>query len=111
MRCFVHPQTNAVVQFSQCRKGIYSGCIHNPGEAIFCASCYESELQAEIAQVQRSTIGVWIFAGAITLVAIISSFNNAGFPTILIMLLAFAISRCLFTCWLGSLYCLGLQPV
>ena len=104
MNCFAHPETNAVAQCSRCRKGMCGVCAHSSYStdgAILCFSCYESWLRAEIARARRSTVGVWIFTGAVTLCAAISSVaNNAGGAIILVVPLAFALSWCLFWGWM-----------
>ncbi|SRR6266571_6523346 len=101
MKCFAHPETNAVAQCSRCRKGICTVCTHSAGEATFCFPCYESLLRAEIARAKRSTVGVWIFTGALTLFAAITSVaNHAGGAVILVIPLTFALSWCLFWGWM-----------
>jgi hypothetical protein len=101
MNCFAHPETNAVAQCSQCHKGICTLCTHSTNGATFCFSCYESLLRTEIARAKRSTVGVWIFTGAITLYAAISSVaNQVGGTIILVIPLAFALSWCLFWGWM-----------
>lgn len=101
MNCFAHPETNAVAQCSRCRKGICTVCAHSTDKATLCFSCYESLLRAEIARARRSTVGVWIFTGAVTLYAAISSVtNHAGGAIILVIPLAFALSWCLFWGWM-----------
>jgi hypothetical protein len=101
MNCFAHPETNAVAQCYRCRKGICTACTKSTDGATLCFSCYESLLRAEIAQAKRSTVGVWIFTGAVTLFAAITSVaNNAGGAIILVIPLAFALSWCLFWGWM-----------
>ncbi len=101
MNCFAHPETDAVAQCSRCRKGICAACTHSTDAATLCFPCYESLLRAEIARAKRSTVGVWIFTGAITLYAAISSVANQGGGTIILVIpLAFALSWCLFWGWM-----------
>lgn len=100
MNCFAHPEANAVAQCSRCRKGICAVCTHSTNEATLCFPCYESLLRAEITRAKRSTVGVWIFTGAITLYAAISSVANHGGAIILVIPLAFALSWCLFWGWM-----------
>ena len=73
MRCFTHPQVDAVAQCSQCQKGICSACAHSTGDATFCSSCFETGLREEIAHAQRNVVGVWIFTGALTVIAAIAA--------------------------------------
>jgi hypothetical protein len=101
MNCFAHPETNAVAQCSKCHKGMCTVCTHSTNGATLCFSCYESLLRAEIARAKRSSVGVWIFSGAITLYAAIYSIvHQAGGAIILVVPLAFALSWCLFWGWM-----------
>lgn len=101
MYCFAHPETNAVARCSQCRKEICTACKHSTNGVTFCFSCYESILREEIARAKRSSVGVWIFTGAITLYAAITCVaNQVGGAIILVLPLAFALSWCLFWGWM-----------
>jgi hypothetical protein len=101
MNCFAHPETNALAQCSRCRKGICTVCVHSTDKATLCFPCHESLLSAEITRAQRSTVGVWIFTGAMTLFATITSVaNHAGGEVILVIPLTFALSWCLFWGWM-----------
>lgn len=102
MKCFTHPQADAVAQCSQCSKGICTYCAQNVGGATFCPSCYETGLREEIAHAHRSTVGVWIFTGIFTAVAAIGAFGSisqVGAGAILYIPLTFAFSWCLFWGW------------
>ncbi len=102
MKCFTHPHADAVAQCSQCQKGICSTCAHDVGGATLCSSCCETGLREEIAHAQRSTVGVWIFTGFITVVATIAAFGTIAQTrggSILYIPLAFAASWCLFWGW------------
>lgn len=102
MKCFTHPQADAVAQCSQCQKGICTACAHNAGGATLCSSCFETGLREEIARAHRSTVGVWIFTGIITALAVITAFGSisqSGAGAILYIPLAFAGSWCLFWGW------------
>jgi hypothetical protein len=102
MRCFVHPQTEAVAQCSQCQKGICTICATSIGGATLCSSCCETGLREEIAHAQRSIVGVWAFTGvitAITAIAVFGSIAQAGAGTILFIPLLFVASWCLFWGW------------
>lgn len=75
--------------------------MHSTDKATLCLSCYESLLRADIARNKRNTVGVWIFTGAVTLYAAITSIaNDAGGAVILVIPLAFALSWCLFWGWM-----------
>lgn len=102
MKCFIHPEFDAVAQCSRCRKGICNICAHSTENATFCFPCYESLAREEIARAKRSSIGVWVFTGAITLYAVISAiYNNlTGTIILLVIPLAFALSWCLFWGWM-----------
>jgi ribosomal protein L40E len=102
MRCFTHPQADAVAQCSQCQKGICTICAHNVDRATLCSSCYETGLREEIAHAQRSTVTVWVFTGIVTAIAAIAAFGSisqSGAGAILFIPLAFAASWCLFWGW------------
>jgi ribosomal protein L40E len=66
VKCFTHPQADAVAQCSQCHKGICITCAHNAGGATFCSSCFETGLRKEIAHAHRSTVGIAMLVGAFT---------------------------------------------
>lgn len=100
MRCFMHPQAEAVAQCSQCQKGICTLCATNIGGATLCSSCCETGLREEIAHAHRSIVGVWAFSGvitAITAIAALGSIAQAG--AILFIPLLFVASWCLFWGW------------
>ena len=102
MKCFNHPQADAVAQCSQCQKGACSFCAHNVGEGTLCSSCYGTGLREEVTRAQRSVVGVWVFTGIITVIAAIAAFGSiaqAGAAAILYIPLAFAASWCLFWGW------------
>ena len=108
MRCFTHPQTEAVAQCSQCQKGICTICATNITTniegATLCPSCCETGLREEIAHAQRSIVGVWVFTGVITAITAIAVFGSiaqagAGAGAILFIPLLFAASWCLFWGW------------
>ena len=102
MRCFTHPQTEAVAQCSQCQKGICTICATNIEEATLCSSCCETGLREEIAHAQRSIVGVWIFTGVITAITSITAFGSIaqiGAVAILFIPLLFVVSWCLFWGW------------
>ena len=102
MRCFTHPQTDAVAQCSQCQRGVCTTCAHAVEDATFCPACYETGLRSEVARARRSTTGVWIFTGIVTFVAAIAAFGSiaqVGAATLLFIPLAFGLSWCLFWGW------------
>ncbi len=102
MKCFNHPQADAVAQCSQCHKGICSGCAHDAEGATFCTSCFETGLRAEIAHAKTSSTAVWVFTGVITVFAAIAAFGSisqSGAGAILFIPLAFVGSWCLFWGW------------
>jgi hypothetical protein len=102
MKCFTHPQADAVAQCSQCHKGICTFCAHDVEEATLCMSCLQSGLSQEIARSRRSVVGVWVFTGIVTAIAAIAAFGSigtAGAGAIFSILLAFALSWCLFWGW------------
>lgn len=102
MKCFSHPQADAVAQCSQCQKGTCSACAHDVSGATLCSPCLETGLRTEIAQAKRNTTGVWVFTGAITAIAAISvlgSISHGGAGAILFIPLVFAASWCLFWGW------------
>lgn len=102
MRCFTHPQTEAVAQCSQCQKGICTICATNIEGATLCSSCCETGLREEITHAQRSIVGVWVFTGVITAITAIGAFGSiaqVGAVAILFIPLLFAISWCLFWGW------------
>jgi hypothetical protein len=102
MKCFTHPQVDAVAQCSRCQKGTCSACAHDVGGATMCPSCYQSILGAEVARAQRSIVGVWVFTGIITLIGIIAVFGSisqSGAGGILLIPLIFAASWSLFWGW------------
>ena len=102
MKCFTHPQADAVAQCSQCHKGICTACAHNVEGATFCSSCFQTGLREEIARAHRSVIGVWVFTGIITAIATIAaigSISQVGAAAIFYIPLAFAASWCLFWGW------------
>jgi hypothetical protein len=72
MKCFSHPQADAVAQCSQCQKRICTTCAHDVGGAPVCSSCCEAGIREEIARAQRSTVGVWVFTGIVTGIAVIA---------------------------------------
>jgi hypothetical protein len=100
MKCFTHPQTDAVAQCSQCHKGICTVCTHTADQRTICFSCYENGLYTKIEQARRSTGRVWIFTGVVTAIAAISAVAHPGTPVILVIPLAFALSWCLFWGWM-----------
>ena len=103
MRCFTHPQTDAVAQCSQCQKGICTACAHDAGGATLCSSCCEIGIRAEITHAQSSIVGVWVFTGIVTTIALFIAFGSIsqnGAAAILFIPLAFVASWCLFWGWL-----------
>lgn len=104
MKCFTHPQTDAVAQCSQCHKGTCITCTHDVEGATFCPSCFQTGLRAEIARAHRSIVGVWVFTGVVTAIAVIAAFGSisqVGVAAILYIPLAFALSWCLFWGWVS----------
>ncbi len=102
MKCFTHPQADAVAQCSQCQKGACSVCAHDIGGATMCPSCYHSILGQEVARAQRSIVGVWVFTGIITIIgtiAVLGSVSQTGAGGILLIPLIFAASWSLFWGW------------
>ncbi len=102
MKCFTHPQSDAVAQCSQCHKGICTACAHDVEEATLCTSCLQIVLREEIARANRSVVGVWVFTGIITAIAAIGAFGSisqSGASAIFFIPLAFAFSWCLFWGW------------
>ncbi len=102
MKCFTHPQADAVAQCSQCQKGICTNCAHSIGGATLCSSCFATGLSDEIARAKRSTVGVWVFTGIVTAIGAISAFgaiSQSGGASILFIPLVFAASWCLFWGW------------
>ena len=102
MRCFTHPQADAVAQCSQCHKGICTTCAQDVEGATLCSSCFRTGLSEEIARAQRSTVTVWVFTGIVTAIAAIAAFGSisqSGAGAILFIPLAFAASWCLFWGW------------
>jgi len=102
MKCFTHPQADAVAQCSQCHKGICTTCAHDVEGATLCTSCFQTGLREEIAHAHRSVVGVWVFTGVVTAIAVIAaigSISQVGAAAILYIPLAFAASWCLFWGW------------
>lgn len=102
MRCFTHPQADAVAQCSQCHKGICTSCANDVEGATLCSSCFQTGLREEIARAHRSVVGVWVFTGILTACSVIGAFGSisqAGAAAILYIPLGFAISWCLFWGW------------
>lgn len=103
MKCFNHPQADAVGQCSQCHKGICTLCAHDLEGATFCSSCFAAGLRDEVARARRSTVTVWVFTGLITAVAAIVAFGSisqVGGGILLYIPFAFAFSWCLFWGWM-----------
>ena len=102
MKCFTHPQADAVAQCSQCHKGTCTDCAHDIGGATLCPSCVQIGLREEIAHAKRSIVGAWVFTGAITAVAAIPVFallSSGSSAAILFLPFFFAASWCLFWGW------------
>jgi hypothetical protein len=106
VKCFTHPQTDAVAQCSQCQKGVCTDCAHNLEDATeratLCTACFEKVLRQEVASANGRTVGVWVFTGivtAITAFAALGSISQRGAGAILFIPLAFAASWCLFWGW------------
>jgi hypothetical protein len=102
MKCFTHPQTDAVAQCSQCQKGTCTDCAHHIDGGTLCSSCYETGLRGEIVRAQRSIVAVWVFTGIVTAISVIAAFGSisqVGIGAILYIPLAFAASWCLFWGW------------
>ena len=102
MKCFTHPQADAVAQCSQCHKGTCTACAHDVEGATLCSSCLQTGLREEIARAHRSVVGVWVFTGVVTAIAAITAFGSisqSGAAAILFIPLAFALSWCLFWGW------------
>ena len=102
MRCFTHPQVDAVAQCSQCHKGICTVCAHDVEGATLCPSCLQTGIREEVAHAHRSIVGAWVFTGVCTAIALIGAFGSiatAGAAAILFIPLAFALSWCLFWGW------------
>ena len=102
MKCFTHPQADAVAQCSQCHKGTCTACAHDVEGATLCSSCLQTGLREEIAHAHRSVVGVWVFTGVVTAIATIAAFGSisqSGAGAILFIPLAFAASWCLFWGW------------
>jgi hypothetical protein len=102
LKCFTHPQADAVAQCSQCHKGICTTCAHDVEGATLCSSCLQSGLREEIARARRSIVGAWVFTGVVTAIATIGAFGSIsqlGAAAILYIPLAFAASWCLFWGW------------
>lgn len=108
MKCFTHPQADAVAQCSQCQKGICSTCAAMSSEvmsgagATLCPSCYGGALRDEVAHARRSVSGVWLFTGILTVIGAIAAFSSiaqSGAGALLYIPLVFAASWCLFWGW------------
>ena len=103
MKCFVHPQLDAVAQCSQCHKGICTICAHDLEGATFCTSCYQLGLSEEVAQARRSLVVVWVFTGIFTAIAALIAFGSisqTGAGILIIIPFIFALSWCLFWGWM-----------
>ena len=69
MKCFSHPQADAVAQCSQCQKGVCTSCAHDVEVVTLCTSCFQTGLSSEIAHAKRTVVGVWVFTGVVTVIA------------------------------------------
>ena len=102
MKCFSHPQADAVAQCSQCQKGVCTSCAHDVEVVTLCTSCFQTGLSSEIAHAKRTVVGVWVFTGVVTVIAAfaaLASISQTGGAAIFYIPLAFAASWCLFWGW------------
>jgi hypothetical protein len=63
MKCYNHPDRDAVGQCSQCQKGVCSECAHDVGGATLCPTDFNVGVAKTITHARRRVIGAWIFTG------------------------------------------------
>jgi hypothetical protein len=61
MKCYYHPDRDAVAQCSECHKGLCSECAHDAGGATLCPTDFNAGIDQEVARTRRRVIGVWVF--------------------------------------------------
>jgi hypothetical protein len=101
MKCFYHPQSDAVAQCSNCQKGICSQCAFHIGDEFgtCCPGCLREDALREIPKARRRITGVWVFTALVTVVGTIAAISSGGVAGILLAPVVFAAAWCFYWGW------------
>lgn len=102
MKCFYHPQTDAVAQCTHCQKGVCHDCTFEDagGLGILCYECFKEGANVDFAKAHRPITGLWVFTGAVTIIGGIAAISSNGAGGILLIPLIFAAAWCFYWGWL-----------
>src|SRR5438874_3035037 len=80
MKCFYHPQTDAVGQCTHCQKGVCHDCTFEDvgGHGILCYECFKAGANVDFAKARRRITGLWVFTGAVTIIGGIAAISSDG---------------------------------
>ncbi len=102
MKCFYHPQTDAVAQCTHCQKGVCHDCTFEDvgGWCNLCYECFKDGANVDFAKARRRITGLWVFTGAVTIIGGIAAISSDGAVGILLIPLIFAAAWCFYWGWL-----------
>lgn len=63
MKCFYHPERDAVAQCSQCHKGLCSACAFSGVGTTMCQTDLKAVAAQEGARARGRIVGAWLFMG------------------------------------------------
>ena len=102
MKCFYHPQGDAVAQCTHCQKGVCHDCTFEDvgAHGILCYECFKAGANVDFAKARRRITGLWVFTGAVTIIGVIAAISSDGAVGILLIPLIFAAAWCFYWGWL-----------
>jgi len=102
MKCFYHPQGDAVAQCTHCQKGVCHDCTFEDvgGHGILCYECFKAGANVDFSKARRRITGLWVFTGAVTIIGVIAAISSDGAVGILLIPLIFAAAWCFYWGWL-----------
>ena len=101
MKCYYHPQTDAVAQCTHCQKGVCHDCTFEDvgGYGILCYACFKDGANVDFTKARRRITGLWIFTGAVTIIGGIAAISSGGAVGILLAPVVFAAAWCFYWGW------------
>lgn len=102
MKCYYHPQGDAVAQCTLCQKGVCHDCTFEDvgGYGILCYECFKEGANVDFTKARRRITGLWVFTGAVTIIGGIAAISSGGATGILLTPLIFAAAWCFYWGWL-----------
>ncbi len=97
MKCYTHPQVDAVGQCPECGRGICHNCSREVGG--LCPSCFRTGLLAEQAEAHRRLTRTWVMTALVAIVGTIAAISSDGAVGILLIPVAFAGGWCFAWGW------------